>query len=168
MTSRKDQKVASYQVSLRPAEERDCELLWQWRNEENTRKWSFDTAYIPYEEHKSWLLSKLNNVDSEILIVLDEGKKAIGQVRFDMSPDGSAEVDISIINKERGKGYGSNALRLACQYVRGELNITRVIAYIKGENEASIGAFTKAGFINKGALEFKGHKAVKMIWEPKP
>ena len=59
MTSGKEQKTALYQLSLRPAEGRDCELLWQWRYEENTRKWSFDADYIPYEEHKNWFLNKL-------------------------------------------------------------------------------------------------------------
>ena len=168
MSSRKGEKTASHQLSLRPAGKGDCELLWQWRNEENTRKWSFDDAYIPYEEHKNWFLSKLNSADSLILIVSDETKRDIGQVRFDISLDGSAKVDISIIERERGKGYGSTALRLACQYALGKQNLTRAVAYIKEENEASIRAFAGADFINRGSIEFKGHKAVKMIWEPKP
>lgn len=160
----KDTKI----VAVRPAEERDCELLWQWRNEESTRKWSFNTDYVPYEEHKHWFLSKLNSADSEVLIVLDESKREIGQARFDISPGGSAEVNISISVKERNKGYGSAALRLACQYALRKFNIARVVAHIKGENKASISAFTKAGFINKGSLDFKGHKAIEMIWEQKP
>jgi len=164
MTSRKEQKVASHQLSLRPAEEGDCELLWQWRNEENTRRWSFNTDYVPYEEHKNWFFSKLNSADSEILIISDESKREIGQVRFDISPDGSAEVDISISVRERNKGYGSAALGLACQYALRKFNIARVIAHIKEENKASISAFTKARFINKGSLDFKGHKAIEMIW----
>lgn len=168
MTSGKDQKVASYQVSLRPAEEEDCEVLWRWRNEESTRKWSFNSNYIPYEEHKNWFLSKLNRADSEILIVSDEHKKKIGQARFDINPDGSAEVDISIIVRERNKGYASAALRLACQYVLKKFNIARVIVHIREENKASISAFTKAGFINKGSLDCKGQKTVEMIWDQKP
>lgn len=167
MSSGEDERAALHQLTLRPAEEGDCELLWKWRNEENTRKWSFDGAYIPYEEHKNWFLSKLNSADSLILIVSDKSKRDIGQVRFDKSPDGSAEVGISIIDMERDKGYGSSALRLACKYALGKLNITRVIAHIKGGNKASIKAFTKAGFINRGSLEFKGHKAIEMQWEQK-
>jgi len=164
MTSRKEQKVASHQLSLRPAEEGDCELLWQWRNEENTRRWSFNTDYVPYEEHKNWFLSKLNSADSEVLIVSDKSKRKIGQVRFDISPDGSAEVDISISVKERNKSYGSAALRLACQYALRKFNMAKVVAHIREENKASISAFTKAGYINKGSLDFKGHKAIEMIW----
>jgi RimJ/RimL family protein N-acetyltransferase len=82
-----------------------------------------------------------------------------------MSPDGSAEVNISISAAETHKGHGSNALRLACRYVQRKLKVIRVIAHIKDENEVSIKAFIKAGFINSGPLEFKGHRVIKMLWE---
>lgn len=167
MNSQKERKVASSQLSLRPAEERDCELLWQWRNEENTRKWSFNSAHVPYQEHKDWFLSKLNAAHSELLIVSDEGKREIGQVRLDISPDKTAEIDISIESSRRNKGYGSTTLKLACQYALEKFNIAKVIAHIKEENKASITAFAKAGFINKASLDFKGYKAIEMIWEQK-
>ncbi len=151
------------QLSLRPAGERDCELLWQWRNEESTRQWSFHSDSIPYEEHKRWFLGKLKSADSLMLIISDKSRGDIGQVRFNMSPDGSAEVNISISAAERHRGYGSNALRLACRYVQRKFKIVRVIAHIKVGNEASIAAFARAGFIHKGLLEFKGHNAVTML-----
>lgn len=160
MTSRKTPKV-----SLRPAEEGDGEILWRWRNEESTRKWSFNSDYIPYEEHKNWFLSKLNSVDSKLLVVLDENKNEIGQVRFDIGCDGSAEVNISIEAEKRNKGYGNAALRLACQYAMERFNIAKVIGYIKEKNQASIEAFKKAGFVNEGEQDFKGHRVIKMIWE---
>jgi len=34
----------------------------------------------------------------------------------------------------------------------------------KEENKASISAFTKAGFIDKGLQDFKGLKAIEMVW----
>ena len=164
MNSRKKQKVASHQLSLRPAEEGDCELLWQWRNEENTRERSFDTNYVAYEEHRNWFLSKLNSANSEILIVSDESKKEVGQVRFDINSEGSAEVSISMATMERNKGYGSTALKLACQRAAQEFSLRKVLAHIKEGNKASINVFTKAGFINKGPRSFEGHKAIEMVW----
>ena len=160
----KESKATSHRLDLRPAKEEDCEVLWQWRNEEDTRKWSFNTEYIPYEEHKKWFLSKLINADSLILIV-SEGQRNIGQVRFDKSSDGSAEVYISISAAERHKGHGSDALKIACQYAVRKLNVTRMIAHIKDGNEASIGVFTRAGFVNKGLQEFKGFRVIEMLWD---
>jgi len=165
MTSRKEPKVASHKLSLRPAESGDCKLLWRWRNEESTQKWSFNSAYVPYEEHKDWFMSKLNSPDVKILVILDENKEEIGQVRFDISQSKSAEINISIEASKKNKGYGSAALKLACQHALKKFNIAKVIAHIKEENKASIRAFTNAGFINKGSLDFKGHKAIEMVVE---
>ena len=164
MTSPKKTEGAPHRLTLRLAKEEDCRLLWQWRNEENTRKWSFNTEYIPYEEHQKWFLSKLHSVDSLILIVSD-GKKDIGQVRFDVNQDSSAEVNINISAAERRKGYGAEALKLACRQAMRKLNINKIVAHIKNDNEASIKAFTGAGFRNKGLREFKGHRVVEMSWD---
>ena len=165
MTSREEEKVASHKLSLRPAEEGDCGLLWEWRNEENTRKWSFNTDYVPYEEHKSWFLSKLNSADSKLLIVSDEREREIGQVRFDISQSKSAEINISIEASKRNEGYGSAALKLACQHALEKFNIAKVVAHIKEGNKASSTAFTKAGFINLGLKNFEEYKAIEMIWD---
>ena len=163
MSSRKER--ISPQLYLRPAEEGDCKLLWQWRNEETTRKWSFNSAPITYGEHRQWFLSKLHSNDTKLLVILNEDKRKIGQVRFDISPDGSAKVNISIANRERNKGYGSTALKLACQYVWEKFNVRKVLAYIKERNQASINAFAKAGFTNLGVRNFMEHRVVEMIFE---
>ena len=163
MIPRRGQKAALPHVSLRPAEERDCELLWQWRNEKETRKWSFNSTLILYEEHENWFSNKLHSADTRILIILNENESEIGQVRFDISGDKSAEIDISIDAIERNKGYGTSALKLACQYALEHLVIKKVIAHIKEGNQASIYAFAKAGFKNKGLRDFKGHKAIEMV-----
>ena len=164
----KEQIVASSRLSLRPAEDGDCELLWRWRNDANTRKWAFNSSYVPYPEHKDWFTDKLSSPDAQILVILDENKEAIGQVRLDISPDRSAEIGTSIEASQRNKGYGSAALKLACQYGRDEFNITRVIAHVKERNRASVAIFTNAGFKNRGVQDFKGHKAIEMVWEEKP
>ena len=164
MNSPKEPIVTSPRLSLRPAEDGDCQLLWHWRNEAKTRQWAFNASYVHYPEHQDWFTDKLSSPDARILVILDGNKEPIGQVRLDISPDRSAEIDISIEASQRNKGYGSAALKLACQYGRDELNITRVIAHIKERNRASIAAFTNAGFSNQGVQDFKGYKAIEMIW----
>lgn len=165
MIAEREPEMALHQLSLRPAEIGDCELLWQWRNEETTRRSSFNSSYIPCEEHRKWFENTLGRGTSKILIILNEDKGEIGQVRLDMADENSVEVNISIDAKERNKGYGSTALRFTCQYAKDVLNIAKVIAHIKEENRASINAFSKAGFIEGGTLNFKGQRAIKMIWE---
>ena len=148
-------------LSLRSAIEADCDMLWHWRNDETTREWSFNSGLIPFAVHKKWLSAKLNNPLTKILIVLNNSKGEIGQIRFDTTSDNEAEVNISIIASERNKGYGTSALKLACQYALRELNIKRIVAHIKADNQASLKIFTKGAFVNTG----KKNKVVEMIYE---
>ena len=164
MIPRKETQEASAKLSLRPADMKDCERLWQWRNEESTRQWSFHSAYIPYEEHQKWLADKLNDPMTKIFVILNQSGTGVGQVRFDINNDKNAEVNISIAAEQRKKGYGSAALNLASQFMTKMFDITKVTAHVKQENQASIAAFQKAGFIAADKREFKGHQAIEMAW----
>jgi len=150
-------------VSLRPAEEKDCALIWRWRNDESTRIWFGDTAPIPYQDHKKWFFNKLNSSDTQILIVLNEESKEIGQVRFHLISSRTAEIRVIIDPAERGKGYGSSAIKASCEYAFKELGVEEIIAYIKKENEPSIKAFIKAGFTNLGLKDFGMIRSIEMV-----
>lgn len=138
-------------------------MLWEWRNDPVVRANSFSSNPIPWDEHVSWLREKLVDPHCLIYVVVDEQDIPVGQVRFDTSSEGSAEVAVSIDAKERDRGYGSAALQLACQRVLKEHGIGKVLALVKEDNKASINAFAMAGFINKGLKDFEGHKVVEMV-----
>lgn len=157
----KDKKLLRH-PSLRMAEAKDCLIIWNWRNDEEARRWSFNPNFIPYKEHEHWFNEILNDSASKILIILDENKKEIGQIRFDISNEHDAEVSLNVDAKNRNLGYGSAALEAACKYALKNFNITKVIAHIKEENKTSINAFARAGFINSGMRNFKGQKSVEM------
>lgn len=52
----------------------------------------------------------------------------------------------------RGKGYGSDALRLIVRYAFDELNLERVGLDVISNNEAAIRAYERAGFRHEGAM----------------
>jgi UDP-2,4-diacetamido-2,4,6-trideoxy-beta-L-altropyranose hydrolase len=158
------QETGLHRVNLRLATPEDCRLLWEWANDLTVRDSAFNQNPIPWDEHKNWFQQKLSDSNCLIYIVLNEQGTPIGQMRFDMDSEGSAELDISIAVKERNKGYGIAALQLACRYTAQEFSIRKVLAHIKEENKASINAFTKAGFNNKGRQTHKGYEAIKMVW----
>ncbi len=152
------------QASLRKAEAKDCRFIWELRNEEGVRKSSFNSAPIPYEEHEKWYSSILGSEDTQMFVVLDKDRKEIGQIRFDVGDDGDAEINISIAAIYRNRGYGSTAIRLGCKYVLEDAGIKRIVAHVKIENQASMTAFSRAGFTNEGPTEFKGQKANQMVY----
>ncbi|MFC1540566.1 GNAT family N-acetyltransferase [Candidatus Margulisiibacteriota bacterium] len=150
-------------LSLRLAEEKDCRLLWEWRNEEESRKSAFDSDLVPFDDHKTWFIRKLNDHHSQIVIILDNSSKEIGQVRFDVDRNNAAEIDVGIDRNERGKGYGAAAIRLACEYAFEKLNIKQILSHIKPDNIASQKIFAKAGFRNVGKNNLKDALAVEMV-----
>lgn len=52
----------------------------------------------------------------------------------------------------RGRGYGSDALRVALKYAFLEMNLNRVGLDVMTYNEAGIRAYTKVGFRHEGTL----------------
>jgi len=154
-------------VKLREVCNEDCKLLWEWACDPIVRAASFGSDAISWDRHVIWFQQKIVAPDCVIYIVIDERGNPIGQVRFEIDSKGSAEIDISIDAKERKKGYGAYALKIACQQAFKAYNIETVLAYVKEDNKASIRVFVMAGFIDKGLRDFKGHKAIEMIWERK-
>lgn len=151
------------EMNLRPAEEKDCRLLWKWRNEKNTRRTSFNSKYIPYEEHKKWFEKKIKSKNSKIFIVQDNHNRKIGMIRFDINSGDKAEINIIIDRNKRGRGYGTKALRLSSEYAFKNLSVRKIIAHIKKENISSLKSFSKAGFINKGFKKIKSFISYEMF-----
>lgn len=52
----------------------------------------------------------------------------------------------------RGRGYGSDALRILQRYVFRELNLRRLCLIVFGYNERAIRAYEKAGFVREGCI----------------
>jgi len=158
-------KPTTGELRLRPATFEDCRLLWEWANDPIVRASAFGSKSIPWDEHVNWCRQKLADPRCLLYLIISNNGIPVGQVRFDLNSEANAEVDISIAASERNKGYASAALRLACQQAAESTNVRNVLAHIKGKNIESVGAFRKAGFVERGAQDFKGHKTIEMIWE---
>lgn len=151
-------------VKLRLANAGDCRRIWEWRNEPVTRQASFKTKYIPFKDHQRWFDKKLASPDTRIFVVMGAENREIGYVRFELRA-GEAEISISIDKSQRGKGYGTAAMRLACQSMQNNSGIQRIIAYLKPGNVASRKAFERAGFVFSGFKTIEGIKAIEMVWK---
>jgi len=157
-------KRENNKITFREATPQDCRLLWQWRNEPTTREASFNPHFIPYAEHEKWFAEKLKDDNAKILIILGPRGEKLGQVRYEINPSQkTAEANISLDKGYRGKGIGSQALRLTSDYVIEKSALDKVVAYIKEENISSAKAFRKAGFQNSGAVKVKGQTTIKMV-----
>ena len=132
------------EVRLRAATATDCERVWVWRNDPETRAASLDGDAIPWDVHEPWFNETLGRKDRHLYIVVADGRDA-GAVRLDVA-DAEAVVNIHLAPEARYRGIGALALRAVVVEAFDGLGLVRVLAVVKPDNHASLAAFAKAGF----------------------
>ncbi|MHB1105269.1 MAG: GNAT family N-acetyltransferase [Lutibacter sp.] len=125
---------------LREAEINDAELLFNWANEINVRANSINQEPIIWENHLKWFLKKLNDSETKFLILTSENN-FLGQIRIDLI-DSYWNIDYSIDNQFRGKGLGTEIVRL----ILNKFESYKFKATVKKQNKASIKVFKNLGF----------------------
>lgn len=124
------------EISCRPAEMADMDLLYNWVNESAVRRNSFNSEPITYSEHKKWFTHCLSDKSCEIYIFY-LSDIPLGQVRLNYS-DGNAVIDYSIDLKYRGQGYGKIIIRQIEETVRKKHpEISYMVGEVKFDNVAS-------------------------------
>jgi UDP-2,4-diacetamido-2,4,6-trideoxy-beta-L-altropyranose hydrolase len=154
----------SVTLRLRPAQENDSPLLWEWANDPQVRAASFSSADIPWASHVAWFAEKLQQDQCHIFIAEDEKGTPIGQIRFDGRADGDCEIDVSIAKAWRGRGFAASLIRQAVPLVLNAGHCARLHALVKRENVASVKAFEIAGFQQVGVEQVQGSAAVHLIY----
>lgn len=138
-------------LKIRSSSYEDCEYLFKWANDEDVRQNAFNSAPIPWEQHKEWFSKKISDINTKIFI-LELENTPVGQVRFEKESD-YWKIDYSIKKEFRGKGFGKIILEKSIPEINGTLK-----AWVKIENVGSIKVFEKLGFrkeINGNVIEFQ-------------
>lgn len=155
-------------IALRAASKQDCSFLWKLVNDPAVRAASFHSDSIAMKKHEKWFGSKLSDPDCLLYIATDAGGEPIGQVRFDVE-NAKAVVSVSLVDEQRGKGYGARLIGLGSERLfncRKEVRELR--AFIKKQNVGSVRAFKTAGY-KKSTEEIKnGDRAVIYVLERNP
>ncbi len=138
-------------VHVRPARPDDGEQLFAWRNAEETRRHSRDSAPLTLKGHLEWLRGCLED-DNRVLLVGEDEGKPLGALRYDLGP-AVATVSIYLDPALQGRGYGPRLLLAGEAWLRRAKPWIRTVrAEIIATNEASRRAFEEAGFQLNGHL----------------
>lgn len=145
--------LKSDKITLRAIEPRDLNILFNWEN--NTKYWVLSNTLVPFSKN---ILSKyLENAHLDIyeakqlrmVIQTTHDAKAIGLIDlFEFDPFHlRAGVGILIADeREHGKGFGSESLRLLVEYSFKHLQLKQLYCNITADNKSSVHLFEKAGF----------------------
>jgi RimJ/RimL family protein N-acetyltransferase len=120
-------------MNVRPAKISDATLLFQWRNDAQTRAMSFSTVPVLWDDHIEWLTRRLE-ADTPHLYIVEIDGVPVGTFRID-----GETINYTIAPEKRGNGYATLML-LQAYHLFGPKH-----AEIKSENLASICAAKKAG-----------------------
>ena len=157
-------KEQKERIVLEPIKKSDTPLIVKWRNNENVRKNFIFQETFTEEMHNHWMDTKV--ADGEVvqfIICLAESGKSIGSVYFRDIDYEKKEAEYGIFigeDEERGKGYGSEAARLALEYAFLELKLNSVFLRVFADNSAAVRSYKSAGFketeYQKNAVENDG------------
>lgn len=142
-----DAKAVEGYLTLKPAGAEDCELIFAWANDPETRKQSFTTEAIPWETHKKWYADCLQREDRKLFICY-HGETPIGQFRIDVDSQREVTISYSIAKGYRGRGYGVEMIREGQRLIEKILpQIRTVRAEVKMGNEPSRKMLQKNGYV---------------------
>ncbi|MBL8995014.1 MAG: UDP-2,4-diacetamido-2,4,6-trideoxy-beta-L-altropyranose hydrolase [Spirochaetia bacterium] len=153
-------------LRLRPVEKDDSRLLFDWANDPETRQNAFQSSQIPWVDHEHWFQSNLGSNKTRIFIALIENTP-IGQIRFDLRENKGWEIDFSISSPWRGRGLGSQVLKLGAEVMTQITRAQRLFGVVKSNNQASSKAFLSAGFESSDLISGTGTVAFHFPRTPK-
>jgi methionyl-tRNA formyltransferase/L-amino acid N-acyltransferase YncA len=150
--------MRSERVRLRPLQKTDAPLLYEWITDRELV--IHNAPYFPVSEsdHESWIERMMTKRSDLVIFVIEEtvSEKAIGtcQLLNINWIHRSAELQIRIGDSaNQGKGYGTEAVRLLCEFGFTDLNLHRIYLHVFAANRRAIRAYEKCHFKREGTLE---------------
>lgn len=144
-------------IFLRALEPSDLDFLYELENEESL--WEVGSTITPYSRFilKEYIANSYRDIyevkQLRLVICKNEDESTIGLIDlYDFDPK-NKKVGVGIVifsDKEKQKGFASEALDLISNYAFERLNVHQVFAGITQDNLRSIGLFEKAGYKRNG------------------
>jgi diamine N-acetyltransferase len=149
--------AAGQAVYLRALSQDDLDRVLAWHNDlELYSTLAGHFRYVSRDTEAEWLRRRLTAQDEvNLAICLTKSDEHIGNIYL-RNIDWvcrNAELHIFLADKKhRGKGYGSEAVRLLTKHAFEDLGLVRVYLYTLASNAGAIKSYEKCGFITEGRL----------------
>lgn len=144
--------IVKDRVMLRPLEERDLEIVRQWRNQDHIRVNFVHSSYITREEQKKWYQVYLQR-DNDLMFIIEDA----GEIKRPVGTAALYHIDCINLKAEFGrlmighagvrrKGMAFKATRLLCRFAFKILGLKEIYLRVFSGNRPAVGLYQKAGF----------------------
>lgn len=143
-------ELKSDRLVLQPVAVEDAKGIFAYRSDAITNKYQ---GWIPktiqdVDDFLNKVSNEINTPDTwfQFSIRSVENPEIIGDLGIHFIGTEQAEIGCTLARKEHGKGYATEALRLAIDYLFNDLNKHRITGSIDPENTGSIRLLERLGF----------------------
>ena len=162
-------KIIGERIYLSPVNIGDAETYTKWLNDYDV---SVHIGYHPRMlnlQNEKKYLEELSLDNHTYAIVLLDDNEMIGNIGFNNIEHRSRRAEVGLFigeEKNRGKGYGTEALRLMLDYGFNTLNFHNIMLFVHSDNEQAIACYKKAGFREFGRRresKFKNGRYIDIV-----
>lgn len=145
-------------VVLVPAKERDREIIFRWLTQSDLTSSMFGEPLYPEHRVPSWkdfsedytldFFNEHGDGKGRCYLII-HNREEVGTVGYDLLDTDRNRVVLDIWMKSAaqcGHGYGSESLRILCDYLHQKYHISNFLICPSAKNQRAIAAFGKAGF----------------------
>lgn len=145
--------LMSETLRLRPLEREDLRFVHELDNNETVMHYWFEEPYEAFVELCD-LYDKHIHDQSERRFIAESGSVRVGLVELVEINHihRRAEFQIIIAPTHQGKGFATQATRLAMDYAFTVLNLYKLFLIVDIENERAVKVYSKLGFREEGRL----------------
>ena len=132
-------------IKKRRERKKDCDIIFKWQSNMNTRRYSRNKISPSYEEHAKWFHDALLD-PSRYLFMVSINDVPVSVLRLDQL-EGQNEYEVSIfVDPDK---YGNEFGSVALEFARKLFPKAMLFAHVMPENIASNKLFKKMGYKNE-------------------
>jgi RimJ/RimL family protein N-acetyltransferase len=148
-------------TTLGPLRPDDAPTLFDWINDRDDVLFNAPYRPVTWPEHLAWFDAVQRSKDTALFAIRDRATQALVgtcQLTGIHPVHRSAELRIRIGRAaNRGKGHGTEAVRLLLDFAFRDLNLHRVWLHVFADNDRAIRVYQKCGFRDEGLLREAAH-----------
>ena len=136
---------------VREMTEQDLDLVLQWRNHIDVRRYMFNQKKIALEEHRNWF-ERVSQDSSRHQLIFEVNNVPSGAINFSLH-DSATNADWGFyLAPDAVKGSGHELGLVALDYAFSKLRLHKVCGEALAFNERSINFHLSLGFKKEGVL----------------